>query len=229
MIANRLVFAFLLLSSSTVLQVAADQTEADRRSLAELRAKAQEGNSRSQFELGTVFQFGSLGVAKDYVEAVKWYRKAAEQNHVWAQYNLGLCYHQGKGVAKDDAEAVKWFRKAAEQNDADSEYDLGVAYYNGEGVAKDYVEAVKWYRKAAEQNHVLAQYYLGLCFAMGDGAAKDYVQAYMWLLLAAGQGHENAKQNMALLEQKMTADQISQGQKAGAQFQVARSALPSKQ
>ncbi len=41
------------------------------------------------------------GVAKDEVEAVKWYRKAAEQNDAQAQYNLGVCYADGQGVAKD--------------------------------------------------------------------------------------------------------------------------------
>ena len=50
------------------------------------------------------------------VEAVKWYRKAAEQNYAKAQYNLGVCYEHGEGVAKDPVEAVKWYRKAAEQN-----------------------------------------------------------------------------------------------------------------
>ena len=34
------------------------------------------------------------GVAKDDVEAVKWYRKAAEQNHALAQYNLGVLLPQ---------------------------------------------------------------------------------------------------------------------------------------
>ena len=56
------------------------------------------------------------GVAKDEVEAVKWYRKAAEQNDADAQNNLGVCYANGQGVAKDEVEAVKWYRKAAEQN-----------------------------------------------------------------------------------------------------------------
>ena len=64
-------------------------------------------------------------MAKDYVEAVKWYRKAAEQNHAEAQYNLGICYAGGQGVEKDYVEAVKWFRKAAEQNDAEAQYSLG--------------------------------------------------------------------------------------------------------
>ena len=55
-------------------------------------------------------------MAKDQAEAVKWYRKAAEQNLAKAQYNLGVCYAHGEGVVKDQVEAVKWYRKAAEQN-----------------------------------------------------------------------------------------------------------------
>jgi len=47
-------------------------------------------------------------VAKDEVEAVMWYRKAAEQGHVKAQYNLGVALDDDKGVAKDEVEAAKW-------------------------------------------------------------------------------------------------------------------------
>ena len=50
---------------------------------------------------------------KDYTEAVKWWRKAAEQGNADAQYSLGVCYFFGHGVTKDEAEAVKWLRKAA--------------------------------------------------------------------------------------------------------------------
>jgi len=85
------------------------------------------------------------------VEAVKWYRKAAEQNLAEAQYNLGVCLYAGAGVTKDQVEAVKWYRKAAEQNFAKAQFNLNVCYYNGEGVAKDYVEAYKWLLLAARQ------------------------------------------------------------------------------
>ena len=90
-------------------------------------------------------------MAKDQVEAVKWYRKAAEQNHAKAQYNLGVCYAHGEGVAKDQVEAAKWYRKAAEQNFAPAQFNLNVCYYNGEGVAKDWVEAYKWLLLVARQ------------------------------------------------------------------------------
>jgi len=104
----------------------------------------------AQYSLGAYYAKGQ-GVAKDYLEAVKWWRKAAEQNDAWAQYVLGACYAKGDGVAKDYVEAVKWSRKAAEQNYAPAQYNLGIRYGQGRGVAKDEVEAYKWWLLAAAQ------------------------------------------------------------------------------
>ena len=49
------------------------------------------------------------GVLKDYKEAVKLYRKAAEQGNVTAQSNLGVMYDNGQGVLKDYVKAYAWF------------------------------------------------------------------------------------------------------------------------
>ena len=54
-------------------------------------------------------------MAQDYAEAVKWYRKAAEQGIAEAQYNLGVMYANGEGVPRDQAKAVEWLQKAAKQ------------------------------------------------------------------------------------------------------------------
>ncbi|MGA3213586.1 MAG: tetratricopeptide repeat protein, partial [Terriglobales bacterium] len=87
---------------------------------------------------------------RDYAEAAKWYRKAAELGYGAAQYYLGFAYRYGEGVTQDDIEAAKWFRKAAEQGHAHAQYDLGRAYYRGEGVPQDHGEALKWYSRAGE-------------------------------------------------------------------------------
>jgi len=42
-----------------------------------------------------------------------WYRKAADQGYVLAQYNLGIEYQLGQSVPQDYAEAIRWYRKAA--------------------------------------------------------------------------------------------------------------------
>src|SRR5580692_4541515 len=114
--ANRLGFALLVLLLNGLITIPAQQSEADSKRLAEIRVRAEKGDAQSQYELGAAFFFGNFGVAKDEVEAVKWYRKAADQSNDVAQFRLGECYHQGKGVARDFVEAVKWYRKAADQS-----------------------------------------------------------------------------------------------------------------
>ena len=42
------------------------------------------------------------------MEAVKWYRKAAEQRDAYGQFNLGVMYGLSWGVVKDLQEAYKW-------------------------------------------------------------------------------------------------------------------------
>jgi TPR repeat protein len=63
-------------------------------------------------------------VTQNHQEALKWFRKGAEQGFALAQYNLGVMYHNGQGVAQNHEEAVKWYRKAAEQGYADAQKAL---------------------------------------------------------------------------------------------------------
>ena len=82
-----------------------------------------------------------------YEDAVKWYRKAAEQGDASAQSQLGVMYAFGLGVPQNENEAAKWWRKAAEQGDAVGQFNYASVFVG----KKDYNEAVKWLRKAAEQ------------------------------------------------------------------------------
>jgi hypothetical protein len=149
-------------------------------------------------------------VAKDDVQAVAWFRKAAVQGFAPAQTLLGHRYFDGEGVPKDQVQAVSWYRKAAEQSLAEAQYVLGSRYADGKGVEKDFVQAVKWYRKASEQGYVLAQYNLGGCYANGEGVAKDLIEAYAYW----NQGTvEYSRRKLAALEKQMTAEQIAAGKK----------------
>ena len=75
-------------------------------------------------KLGEDYYYGENGKQKDYVKAVEWFRKAAEQGDADAQCKLGYCYFYGDGVAKNYTEASKWYHKAAEQGDADAKARL---------------------------------------------------------------------------------------------------------
>ena len=96
------------------------------------------------------------GVSQDYVQAVYWYRKSAEQGYAWGQCCLGFMYDDGHGVP-DYTQAAYWYRKSAEQGNAWGQFNLGDMYEFGKGVGKDISQAVYWYKKAAEQGQINAK------------------------------------------------------------------------
>jgi TPR repeat protein len=171
-------------------------------------AKAVEGDADAQLNLGWGYDKG-LGVAQDDVQAVSWYRKAAEQGHVLAQFNLAICYAYGRGrgaatlqVAIElRREAVAWYRKAAEQGHIVAQFNLGNCYFNGEAVAMDCQQAVLWYRKAAEQGYAPAQFNLANSYRNGDGVAQDHVEAVEWYRKAAEQGDASAQNSLGVCYQ----------------------------
>ena len=111
---------------------------------------AEKGCVEAQFNLGRFFYL--LGESRHYtkvgnmsvrigpaplepyeedVQALKWFRKAAEQGNLKAQYSLGQCLIEGHGIQTTAAvleEGKEWMSKAAE---------------NGFQPAKDYLAANK--------------------------------------------------------------------------------------
>ena len=159
---------------------------------------AEGGLPEAQFNLGLMYEKGQ-GVHQDYAEALKWYRKAAEQGN---------------------AKAVKWYRKAAEEGNAEAQFNLGLMCDERLGVPQDYAEAVKWYRKAAEQGFAEAQTNLGIMYFTGQGVPKDYVLAHIWFDLATSRypASEKAKRERAekfrnIAASKMTPAQIAEAQR----------------
>lgn len=108
---------------------------------------AEEGQHISQFNVGVMHEEG-LGVAKDYVEAVRWYEKSALQDYSPAQFNLGNLYRFGRGVPEDHAAAFRWWLSAAELGHAAAQHNVGLQYYMGDVVAKDVDKGRQWLRRA---------------------------------------------------------------------------------
>jgi TPR repeat protein len=72
--------------------------------------------------------YRAIGVRHNYIEAVKWFRKAAEGGHAKAQYKYGICLYNGAGTKQDCREAEKWYRKAANQGLAQAQGTLDLCY-----------------------------------------------------------------------------------------------------
>ena len=150
--------------------------------ITQLRHDADAGNATAQIELAQAYHDGAMNLKKSDEDAVKWFRKAAEQGNLEGQFNLGIAYYHGFGVKKDLTEAVTWFRKAAEQGYGDAQYILAAAYQNGiGGMPKDIVQADLWLGLAeAQGNKDAARERISLESTMTDA---DITQAK--LLLAA--------------------------------------------
>ena len=101
--------------------------------IADLKEMANAGDVKSQVQLGLAYLTGD-GVGKDDAEAVKWLRKAADQDNPLGERYLAEMYFKGRGVQADNAEAAKWLRLAAEQGDPQSQHNLAVLYEQGLGV-----------------------------------------------------------------------------------------------
>lgn len=163
------------------------------------RIKAEQGDAKSQYELGGKYFYG-LGVPKDLTAWAEWCRKAAEQGNARAETQLGNTYYYGWGVSRDFDQALFWYHKAAGQGEPEALKDIGYAYSHGNGVAMDYVEAVRWYRLSADKGYAAAESNLGYMYNYGFGVPRDLVEANRWYRKAADGGDAYAQIKLGLRE-----------------------------
>jgi len=77
------------------------------------RTKAAEaGNIEAMIALADMYGKGtSSAFPKNDTEALRWYRRAAEQGDTFGMSMVGTFYYNGRGVPESNEEAVAWWRK----------------------------------------------------------------------------------------------------------------------
>lgn len=135
--------AALLLIGASIGAVAAQNADTD------LAARAEQGDAWAQLNLGAAFDHGLAGRQIDPVQAVFWYRQAAEAGLAEAQFNLAHCLATGTGTPRDDAAALRWMLRAATQGLLDAQFLAGAMLAEGVGAAADRTAALLWLQRAA--------------------------------------------------------------------------------
>lgn len=79
------------------------------------------GNSKAQFHIGQMFQYG-LGVMQSDHQAIVFYEKAAMQQHLPAQYSLAVLYLKQKEDPELYTQGVKWLRDTAFKGNRYAQY-----------------------------------------------------------------------------------------------------------
>jgi uncharacterized protein len=224
--------AIALAPAASAVQPSAERRPFDRypantpRALQELRDAAERGDADAQDDLGLLYRFGAAyyqrsGIEQNLEEAVKWFRRAADQGLDRGQFNLALCYLQGTGVPKNPAEAFRWLSKAAEQQRPQAEYGVGLLYLSGEGVAVDVQSGLAWIRKAAEHGHPAALGRLGDAYTSGEGVAADPVEAWKWFALCVARAAAAQQRDMCAVGRDAVSNVMTAAQVVDAQGRAA--------
>lgn len=124
--------------------------KASKLGIAWLKAAFRIGNDvDAAHDIALIYEYGHHGVAVDVVAAAEWFKEAAENGHVEAMAELGLCYELGCGLAQNDEEALDWYTQAANLGHVTSKYSVGEAFEEARGVPQSDEEACLWYYRAA--------------------------------------------------------------------------------
>jgi TPR repeat protein len=149
--------------------------------------------------------------SNQYDTALAIWQPLAEAGDAESQYGLGMMYGNGFGVAMDDALALKWYGLASDQGHSGALCDLAVMHQNGWGVPINEPEAIRLYSLAAEQGVAEGMLALGRHFAMDFSDAYDPLEAYKWLSLATLHNDIDAVSKRDIIADKLTAEQITEG------------------
>ncbi len=132
------------------------------------------GDAQTQFEIGQMFQYG-IGVAQNDSAAIAFYQNAVQQQHLGAEYNLGMLYLQHAKTKEDYQQALEDLTDAAFKGNKNSQYVLSRILEKGitgpEGtvyIKADPEQANSMLYLAAANNYGLAEYDLA------DRLARQY-------------------------------------------------------
>jgi TPR repeat protein len=176
------------------------------------------GSTLAMTLLGAMSEYG-YGVPKDEIEALRWYRKAAELDDDRAIGLVSMKAMLGVGVAKDSAEAkaltkamndrmgkrysaraapVNTLESLAEKGDVQAQHNVAFQFEQ----QKKYDEAIKWYMRAAEQGSSISQMNLAQMYEKGMGVKQDFAEAKKWYRKSMESGSGEALYRLASLNEK---------------------------
>ena len=88
---------------------------------------AKEGNVLAMYQVGLCYRDG-LGVSKDMLRALFWFKTAGRYGHKDALRNAGYIYEYGLGVNKNVKKAMAYYYEAVNLGSNEAAFELGSLY-----------------------------------------------------------------------------------------------------
>jgi len=192
------------------------------------KSASKDGSSDASVMVGHILRKGESGLI-DYINARRFYEKAAIFNHPDALVALGeMGIREQGGLTKTDA--VSYLTRASDMGRTDAMRALADLYRTGQGVApsdmqsrtylkkasesfdseatkrlgdslfeSDPKQALKHYESAGEAGHIEAAYIAGVMYAENFEIRPNSEKSAYWLRKAAEGGHAAAQADYGLL------------------------------
>jgi TPR repeat protein len=125
-----------------------------------LEKSATAGSTKSCLLLG-VWNYEGTCCKINEEEALKWYKKAADNGNAVGTKLIGDFYTLGKGGLKSSYElGMKYYKIAASKGNTDAQYAISIMYRNGMGVKPNISESLTWAKLAAKNGNIPATQFL---------------------------------------------------------------------
>lgn len=154
---------------------------------------AENGDANAQFGLAQLYARGVGVPGKDEELANEWFRKAADNGHPIAAYEVGRAHLYGEGAEEDPDRAYSYMKAATEAGHEEARYLLAGMVSSGIGVEADRRKALEMYKELALDGHPEANVYVGVSYFNGEPGIyeRDEAEARNWFKRAAELGDVN--------------------------------------
>lgn len=169
--------------------------------------EANAGDAYAQYYLGMINELGQ-GVSKNTTRALYWYRKAAEQKHLAAMYNLAGFYFSGIEMPQNYQRAFELYLDAAKLGLSEAQNRVGYMYHMGYYAQKNDREAFRWFLSSAKQGNRLSQNNVAYFYQHGLGVPKNLEKAYLWYMLAIFNGFDEVLEDATAISKQLTQNQL---------------------
>ena len=153
----------------------------------------------AQVLLGNCYYYGT-GFNQNYLEALKWYRKASKQENGQAYYMIGRCYENGQGVKKSIQLAKENYQEEQIDRIAHAMWDAGqkmilITRMNREAADlfnKDI--PFEYFEDAHIHGFKMATLKVAECYYLGKGVVQDKDYSFELAKKLYDEGYEEAQE-----------------------------------
>jgi len=159
-----------------------------------------------------IYYEGSATISKNFMKALEWVEKAANEGDVFSMVQTGILYFTGSTnpiVFEDFEKSYNWFLKADEKGNEMATYYLGLHHQWGRFIEKNSEKAKDYYQLVIKGKDTQAKNQAMFRLSQILRLEGDEEKAKYWLIKAAETGNGRSLEQLATSEGISPEERIS--------------------